>query len=142
MWGCAGYGHHSPGQCVATSIATALPPYLISVGGKHSAMTDSYSESDPLIRPLADPLADPLIKPLADPLKRPSSLSDDERTSKDQVLWNHLNDPTGHDPKLVFAAHNFVQDIIEKAKAEAAKRIKSQHKKVLDLSCHEDILCP
>ena len=40
------------------------------------------------------------------------------------------DDPTGPDPKLVFAAHSFVQDIIEKAKAEAARRLKAQNKKV------------
>ena len=42
------------------------------------------------------------------------------------------DDPTGPDPKLVFAAHSFVQDIIEKAKAEAARRLKAQNKKVSD----------
>ena len=67
-----------------------------------------------------------------EPLIRPSSLPSDESfwSKKDPQIWNHLNDPTGPDPKLVFAAHNFVQDIIEKAKEEAAKRLKSQHKKV------------
>ena len=36
-------------------------------------------------------------------------------------------DHTAPDPDLVFAASKFVKDILEKAKVEAAKRLKAQN---------------
>ena len=47
--------------------------------------------------------------------------------AKRKVVRLDPEDHTAPDPDLVFAASKFVKDILEKAKVEAAKRLKAQN---------------
>ena len=64
-----------------------------------------------------------------EPLIRPNYISTSSTggggAEKSKKVNLH-NDRTAPDPELVTAASNFVTDIIEKAKAEAARRLKFQ----------------
>ena len=50
-----------------------------------------------------------------------------EKSKRRRVLMRDQEDLTAADPDLVFTASKFVQNILEKAKIEAAKRLKAQN---------------
>ena len=50
-----------------------------------------------------------------------------EKSKKRRVVLRDQEDLTAADPDLVFTASKFVKNILEKAKIEAAKRLKAQN---------------
>ena len=66
-----------------------------------------------------------------EPLLRPHHISSragaGERSKKRKVSMRDQEDLTAADPDLVFTASKFVKNILEKAKIEAAKRLKAQN---------------
>ena len=65
-----------------------------------------------------------------EPLLRPHHISKagaGERRKKRKVSMRDQEDLTAADPDLVFTASKFVKNILEKAKIEAAKRLKAQN---------------
>ena len=50
-----------------------------------------------------------------------------EKSKRRRVMMRDQEDLTAADPDLVFTASKFVKNILEKAKIEAAKRIKAQN---------------
>ena len=65
-------------------------------------------------------------EPLIRPNYIPTSSTAGSRGEKSKRKVKTENDTKVPDPELVSAASNFVTDIIEKAKAEAARRLKFQ----------------
>ena len=66
--------------------------------------------------------SEPLIRPNYIPTSSPAG----SRGEKSKRKVKTENDTKAPDPELVSAASNFVTDIIEKAKTEAARRLKFQ----------------
>ena len=66
-----------------------------------------------------------------EPLLRPHHISSravaGERSKKRKVSMRGQEDLTAADPDLVFTASKFVKNILDKAKIEAAKRLKAQN---------------
>ena len=50
-----------------------------------------------------------------------------EKSKRRRVMMRDQEDLTAADPDLVFTASKFVKNILEKAKIEAAKRLKAQN---------------
>ena len=65
-------------------------------------------------------------EPLIRPNYIPTSSTTGSRGEKSKRKVKTENDTKAPDPELVSAASNFVTDIIEKAKTEAARRLKFQ----------------
>ena len=68
--------------------------------------------------------SEPLIRPNYIPTSSPAGSRGEK--SKRKINVKTENDTKVPDPELVSAASNFVTDIIEKAKTEAARRLKFQ----------------